>query len=91
MSTIVILTRMGSFSDPRGFGVRADLTEVHERLLEALSAGDASRARAVLRETLQELAQRLRSGGEQQDVVRDPDLLESDGPEWTTLEDPAST
>ena len=91
MSTIVILTRMGSFSDPRGFGVRADLTEVHERLLEALSAGDSSRARAVLRETLQELAQRLRSGGEQQDVVRDPDLLESDGPEWTTLEDTAST
>ena len=91
MSTIVILTRMGSFSDPRGFGVRADLTEVHERLLEALSMGNASRARAVLRETLQELAQRLRSGGEQQDVVRDPDLLESHGPEWTTLEDPAST
>lgn len=85
MSTIVILTRMGSFSDPRGFGVRADITTVHEALLGALCAGDASRARAVLRETLQELATRLRSGANQQDVVRDPDLLESDGPEWTTL------
>ena len=85
MSTIVILTRMGSFSDPRGFGVRADITAAHEALLDALSAGDASRARAVLRETLQELATRLRSGASQQDVVRDPDLLESDGPEWTTL------
>ena len=81
---------MGSFSDPRGFGVRADITEAHEALLGALSAGDASRARAVLRETLQELAQRLRSGENEQDVVRDPDLLESDGPEWTTLEDPAT-
>ena len=44
----------------------------------------------MLRETLQELAQRLRSGENEQDVVRDPDLLESDGPEWTTLEDPAT-
>jgi DNA-binding GntR family transcriptional regulator len=85
MSTIVILTRMGSFSDPRGFGVRADITTAHESLLAALSAGDASRARAVLRETLQELASRLRSGETEQEVVRDPDLLESDGPEWTTL------
>lgn len=87
MSTIVILTRMGSFSDPRGFGVRADLAEAHENLLAALSAGDASRARAVLRETLQELAGRLRSGEAELEVVRDPDLLESDGPEWTTLGD----
>jgi len=87
MSTIVILTRMGSFSDPRGFGVRADITSAHEQLLSALSAGDASRARAVLRETLQELASRLRSGETEQEVVRDPDLLESDGPEWTTLTD----
>jgi len=86
MNTIVILTRMGSFSDPRGFGVRADLTVVHEMLLEALSEGDASRARAVLRETLQELASRLRSGEPAQDLVRDPDLLESDGAEFSTLE-----
>src|SRR5699024_727579 len=85
MSTIVILTRMGSFSDPLGFGVRADITSAHQKLLDALSAGDASRARAVLRETLQELAVRLRSGGHTQPVVRDPDLLESDGPEWTAL------
>jgi len=85
MSTIVILTRMGSFSDPRGFGVRADITAVHEALLAALAAGDGSGARAVLREALQELASRLRSGESEQEVVRDPDLLESDGPEWTTL------
>lgn len=85
MSTIVILTRMGSFSDPLGFGVRADITAAHQQLLDALSAGDASHARAVLRETLQELAGRLRSGEHTQKVVRDPDLLESDGPEWTKL------
>lgn len=84
MNTIVILTRMGSFSDPLGFGVRADLTSMHESLLDALSQGDGSRARALLRESLQELASRLRSGV-QADVVRDPDLLESSGPEWTTL------
>ena len=86
MSTIVILTRMGSFSDPRGFGVRADISTAHEKLLDALAAGDASRARAVLRDTLQELASRLRSGETEQEVVRDPDLLESDGPEWTNLD-----
>lgn len=85
MSTIVILTRMGSFSDPRGFGVRADITAVHETLLAALTAGDAARARAVLHETLHELAVRVRHGEAQQELVRDPDLLESDGPEWTTL------
>ncbi|AXK44324.1 GntR family transcriptional regulator [Brachybacterium saurashtrense] len=85
MNTIVILTRMGSFSDPLGYGVRADLTEANARLLDALDAGDDSRARAVLRETLKELAGRLRSGETHQELVRDPDLLESDGPEWTTL------
>ena len=84
MNTIVILTRTGSFSDPRGYGVRADLTEKHEELLTALEAGDGSRARALLRESLRELAFRLRSG-DQPELVRDPDLLESDGPEWTTI------
>src|SRR5699024_251627 len=69
------------------FGVRADITSAHQKLLDALSAGDASRARAVLRETLQELAGRLRSGGHTRPVVRDPDLLESDGPEWTALQE----
>ncbi|MFC7457333.1 GntR family transcriptional regulator [Brachybacterium sp. GCM10030267] len=84
MNTIVILTRMGSFSDPLGFGVRADLTATHEALLDALSSGDGSRARALLRESLQELAGRLRAGADE-DLVRDPDLLESSGPEWTTI------
>ena len=86
MNTIVILTRMGTFSDPRGYGVRADLTTTHEELVAALEAGDASQARRLLRESLRDLAARLRGGGEDQELVRDPDLLESDGPEWTTLE-----
>ena len=86
MNTIVILTRMGTFSDPRGYGVRADLTTTHEELVAALESGDASTARKLLRESLRDLAARLRGGGEDQDLVRDPDLLESDGPEWTTLE-----
>ena len=38
-----------------------------------------------------ELATRLRSGASQHDVVRDPDLLESDGPEWTTLGEDGSS
>ncbi|GAA1308621.1 GntR family transcriptional regulator [Brachybacterium tyrofermentans] len=84
MNTIVILTRMGSFSDPLGFGVRADITTTHEALIAALAEGDGSRARALLRESLQELAGRLRAGVES-DVVRDPDLLETSGPEWTTI------
>lgn len=88
MNTIVILTRMGSFSDPLGFGVRADITSTLEDLVEALARGDASRARALLRGSLQELARRLRSGDEtveDTEVVRDPDLLESTAPEWPTL------
>ncbi|WP_193104987.1 GntR family transcriptional regulator [Brachybacterium sp. FME24] len=84
MNTIVILTRMGSFSDPLGFGVRADLTTTHQALLDALAEGNGSRARALLRESLQELAGRLRFGADA-DVVRDPDLLETSGPEWTTI------
>src|SRR5699024_275208 len=51
MSTIVILTRLGSFSDPLGFGARADIASALQKLLDALSAGDASRARAGLRAT----------------------------------------
>lgn len=74
MNTIVILTRMGAFSDPRGYGVRADLTTQHEALLQALRAGDASAARAVLRGNLQELADRLRSGAEEAEVLREGDL-----------------
>lgn len=89
MNTIVILTRMGSFSDPRGYGVRADLTDTHEALLEALEQGDASRARALLRETLRGLASRLRSGADDHELVRDPDLLETDGPEWTAISEQA--
>ena len=54
--------------------------------MAALEAGDASQARRLLRESLRDLAARLRGGGEDQELVRDPDLLESDGPEWTTLE-----
>ena len=88
MNTIVILTRMGSFSDPLGFGVRADITATHEDLLSALAEGDGSRARALLRESLPELAGRLRAGAVS-DVVRDPDLLETTGPEWTTIGDEA--
>lgn len=94
MNTIVILTRMGSFSDPLGFGVRADITATHEDLLEALARGDASRARALLRESLQELAARLRSGDatdEDTEVVRDPDLLESTAPEWPSLGEGGAT
>ncbi|WP_341854700.1 FCD domain-containing protein [Brachybacterium sp. GPGPB12] len=62
MNTIVILTRMGTFSDPRGYGVRADLTDTHERLVAALEAGDASTARKLLRESLRALAARAARG-----------------------------
>lgn len=87
MNTIVILTRMGSFSDPLGFGVRADLTESHDALLEALAEGDASRARRLLRASLGTLAERLGSepAADEDDIVRDPDLLEHPEPEWPTL------
>lgn len=88
MSTIVILTRMGSFSDPLGFGVRADLPAMHSALLAALSSGDASRARALLRASLGRLADRP-SPRVDEDLVRDPELLEHPDPEWTAIgEDP---
>lgn len=89
MSTIVILTRMGALSDPLGYGVRADLHDSHTLLLDTLEAGDASRARALLREDLGEFAQRLRTGGkpgeEQPEVVRDPEQFEDAAPDWPTI------
>lgn len=84
MSTIVILTRMGSFSDPLGFGVRADLPAMHAGLLAALSSGDASRARALLRVSLGQLADRPGPTSDE-DLVRDPELLEHPDPEWTAI------
>ncbi|MGY5764148.1 GntR family transcriptional regulator [Brachybacterium sp. DNPG3] len=85
MNTIVILTRLGSFSDPRGFGVRPDLPETHAELVAALAAGDASRARALLREDLGSLAARLRKGPDREELVRDPELLETPDPEWPEI------
>ena len=85
MNTIVILTRMGALSDPRGYGVRADLSGTHDALIGALEAADVDSAGALLRESLRALAARLR-GEDEQELVRDPDLLESDGHEWTALE-----
>ena len=84
MSTAVILTRMGTFSDPHGFGVRADLPDVHTELLEALSEGNASRARRLLRASLHALADR--PGPEPDgDLVRDPELLEHTDPQWNPI------
>ena len=84
MSKAVILTRMGTFSDPHGFGVRADLPDAHEELLEALSEGDASRARHLLRATLHALADR--PGPEPDgDLMRDPELLEHTDPQWNPI------
>lgn len=87
MRTAVILTRMGTFSDPRGFGVRADLPDAHTGLLEALSEGDASRARHLLRTSLQALADRPGPQSDE-DLVRDPELLEHTHPEWSPLGEP---
>lgn len=84
MSTIVILTRLGSFSDPRGFGVRPDLPETHAELVDAIATGDAVRARMLLREDLGSLAARLKEGP-QEELVRDPELLETSDPEWPEI------
>lgn len=84
MSTAVILTRMGTFSDPHGFGVRADLPDAHTELLEALSAGDGSRARHLLRTSLHALADRPGPEADE-DLVRDPELLTHPDPEWQPL------
>lgn len=84
MSTTVILTRMGTFSDPHGFGVRADLPYMHSQLLEALAEGNGARARALLRTSLQALADR--PGPEPDEaLVRDPELLEHPDPEWSPI------
>src|SRR5699024_9899926 len=85
MRTIAILTRMGSFSDPLGFGVRADLVPTHEELLAALAQGDGSRARGLLRSSLGELADRVGDGAADEELVRDPELLEQPDPEWPPI------
>lgn len=86
MGTIVILTRIGSFSDPAGFGIPADLPSPHASLLAALESGDADAARAALEDCLRDLSARLRSGKDG-DLLRDPELAQPDEPAWPTISD----
>jgi DNA-binding GntR family transcriptional regulator len=73
MNTIVILTRMQAFADPRGYGVHEGLTAEHVELLEALHAADPDRARKDLGAMIHTVGEQSYDG-HGQDVIRDPDL-----------------
>lgn len=90
MGTIMILTRLGSFCDPAGFGIAADLPGPHASLLNALEDGDAAAARAALEASLHELSSRLRTG-KHGELLRDPHPSQPRDPAFPVITDSGPT
>lgn len=84
MNTIVILTRMQSFADPKGYGVHVGLLQDHLALLDALEAGDADRAGQVLAGMIQQVGEQA-VGGHDAHLLRDPELRQRLEPDFPTL------
>ncbi|GEK86474.1 GntR family transcriptional regulator [Microbacterium aerolatum] len=72
MSTLVIETRIASFSDPNGYTVRRSISETYRQLLDALAAGDTSAAFAALEQQFAEAVARLTGEDEDVDTVERP-------------------
>lgn len=72
MSTLVIETRIASFSDPNGYTVRRSVSETYRQLLDALAAGDTSAAFAALEQQFAEAVARLTGEDEDVDTVERP-------------------
>ncbi|WP_404436798.1 GntR family transcriptional regulator [Microbacterium aerolatum] len=72
MSTLVIETRIASFSDPNGYTVRRSISETYRQLLDALAAGDTSSAFAALEQQFAEAVARLTGEDEDVDTVERP-------------------
>lgn len=77
MTTLVIETRIASFSMAEGYVVRRDVSSSYRRLLTALHTGDIAAAQSALQSQFNEAVARLR--GE----------LESRGIDVETVEEPA--
>ena len=59
MATLVIETRIATFSHPSGYTVRRSVSPTYRELLSALAAGDADAAVSALREQFGEAVERL--------------------------------
>lgn len=60
MATLIMQTRIVSFSVPDGYSVRRSVSPTYRRLLDALGAGDADAAVAALEEQFTDAVSRLR-------------------------------
>ncbi|MGO2746637.1 GntR family transcriptional regulator [Microbacterium sp.] len=69
MATLVIETRIASFSDPNGYTVRRSISPTYRRLLDALATGDAAEAFAALDRQFAEAVARLTGQDENVDTV----------------------
>ena len=59
MSTLVVETRLASFSSKEGYVVRRDVTPSHQAIMASLKAGDAEAAAAAIAEHLTEATARM--------------------------------
>lgn len=76
MATLVMQTRLMSFSVPDGYSVRRSVSPTYRRLIDALGAGNADAAIAALEEQFAEAVSRLR-GDVTVDIV-EVDVAEAD-------------
>lgn len=72
MSTLVIETRIASFSDPNGYTVRRSVSETYRELLDALRAGDGDAAAAALAVQFSEAVARLTGQDDEVETVERP-------------------
>ena len=72
MSTLVIETRIASYSDPNGYTVRRSISPTYRKLLDALAAGDTASAFAALKGQFAEAVARLTGKDENVDTVERP-------------------
>lgn len=72
MSTLVIETRIASFSDPHGYTVRRSISATYRQLLDALAAGEVAAAFSALERQFAEAVARLTGQDEDVDTVERP-------------------
>lgn len=72
MSTLVIETRIASFSDPSGYTVRRSISETYRQLLDALAAGDAPAAFRALERQFAAAVARLTGDDDDVETVERP-------------------
>lgn len=72
MATLVIETRVATFSHPGGYTVRRSVSSTYREILAAMARGDASRAVAALRIQFAEAVARLTGADSGADTVGTP-------------------